>query len=214
MTDRLKLYNGALLACRERELDSLSENRPARRYLDQVWNGGAVDEMLAAGQWTHATRTQRFDAETNVDPQFGYPYAFAIPNDHIRTTGFSLDEFFEDPLLSFEKGKGYWFASATPLYARYVSNDANYGNDLSKWPANFAAYGKLYLAVGIIARLSGARVSKTDLQKDMAKALTKAEATDSMELPTRFAPVGSLVRARMGGRSGGWDRGSRSRLIG
>ena len=56
MTDRLSLYNDALLLCGERALTSLSEDREPRRLLDQIWNSGGVNVCLAEGQWFFAMR--------------------------------------------------------------------------------------------------------------------------------------------------------------
>lgn len=214
-TNRLLLYNDSLLEVAERKLVSLSENVPARRYLDQVWDAGWVDKVLAAGQWTFATRTVRLDAETTVDPLFGREYAFAIPSDHIRTTAFSNSEFFDRPMLEVEIAKGYWFASMTPLYCTYVSNDAAYGADLSKWPPEFCDYAAKYGARRVLPKLTGNKTDKDALEKDRDKALTRAQSMDSMERATRFPPSGTLVNARQRGRTGGgWDRGSRSSLYG
>lgn len=214
-TDRLKLYNDALLEVGERKLLSLAVTEPARRYLDQVWDAGWVDKVLAAGQWTFATRTVRLDAETSVDPLFGREYAFAIPPDHIRTTAFSNDEFFNRPMLEVDIAKGYWFASMTPLYCSYVSNDALYGSDLSKWPPDFCEYAARYGARRVLPKLTGNKTDKNELEKDMRKCLTRAQSADSMERAVRFPPSGTLVNARQRGRTGGgWDRGSRSSLYG
>jgi len=214
-TTRLLLYNDALLECAERKLGSLSENVPARRYLDQVWDAGFVDDVLSDGQWTFATRSVRLDAETNIDPQFGHIYAFAKPSDHIRTTALSSDEYFNSPLLQYQIDTNYWFASITPFYLRYVSNDANYGGDLSKWPSNFTSYARYYMANRVLPKLSGNKTDRAALEKRMHKAKVQAQSSDAMEEPTRFPPPGSLVRSRMRGRTGGgWDNGNRSRLIG
>src|SRR5690242_1277391 len=97
MSDRLALYNGALLALGERQLASLSENRAPRRYLDVAWNDGDVDSILAAGQWSFARRAVRMDADPSLATSFGYQYAFGRPTDYIRALAVCSDEYFNAP---------------------------------------------------------------------------------------------------------------------
>jgi hypothetical protein len=216
-TTRLSLYNGALLACGERELSALTDDTPSRRYLDQAWNSGAgfINEVLDEGQWSFARRTQRLDYDSNIDPQFGHPYAFAVPSDLVKTAGLCSDEFFNIPLLNYQIESGYFFASVTPIYISYVSNDSSYGGDLSRWPSNVSEYASLALALKIIPRLNGNKTDLDRLEKRAMRALRNAKSDDAMERPTAFAPTGSFVQARLRGRgSGRWDRGNRSSLIG
>ena len=81
MTSKLTLFNGALRLLGERRLASLTEDRPARRYLDDAWDDGLVDDALEQGFWNFATRTVQMTASTSVEPEFGYRYAFQKPDD-------------------------------------------------------------------------------------------------------------------------------------
>lgn len=210
---RLRLYNGALLAAGERELSAIDDDTPSRRYLDQAWNLGFVNEVLETGQWKFARRTQQLTADTDVDPQFGHTYAFAVPSDHLRTVALCSDEFFQVPLLEYQREGGYWMASIDPIYVSFISNDASFGSDLSRWPASVIEYARHLLAQKIIPRLNGNKTDLDRLEKKIRKLLLDAKSNDAMEDPTRFPPAGSWVRSRGGGRSNG-DRGSRTSLIG
>lgn len=213
MTTRLRLYNLALLAVGERELTALTDDVPARRYLDQAWNNGFTDEVLAAGQWKFARRTQQISRESSVTAEFGHPYAFAIPTDHIRTVAVCADEFFRNPLTDYQVEGGHWLASINPIYVSFVSNAASYGGDLSRWQADVVEYARFLLAQKIVPRLSGNKTDLERLDKKTQRALKDAKSSDAMEGPTAFPPTGSWVRARMRGRTG-YDRGSRTSLIG
>ena len=61
MTDRLSLYNKALIYCSEAPLDSLEADSVARRVLDAVWNDGAVRKVLEEGLWNVALRSVALD---------------------------------------------------------------------------------------------------------------------------------------------------------
>jgi hypothetical protein len=214
-TTRLLLYNGALLALGERELSSLTDATPSRRYLDQAWNAGFVDEVLNAGQWTFATRTQQLTHDDSVETEFGHTYAFPIPTDCVRLTALCADEFFNIPLRQYQVEKGYYFASVDPIYVSYVSNDASYGGDLSKWNADFCEYARLRLAEKIIPRLTNNKTDRGDFAKLVKMKLREAKSSNAMDRPPGTPPVGTWVNARMRGRaSGGWDGGNRSSLIG
>jgi hypothetical protein len=74
-TDRLKIYNGALLLCGEKELASLSENREPRFLLDLVWNDNGVRFCLEQAQWHFAMRSSQLRLRPGVAPDWGYSRA-------------------------------------------------------------------------------------------------------------------------------------------
>lgn len=214
-TTRLTLYNGALRECQERELASLSENREPRRLLDGVWTGGMglVSFVLQQKQWRFGRRSVELSPEPAIEPSFGRANAFAQPTDFVRTCKFCSDERMDVPLLDYEIEAGYWYSDVDTIYLSYISNDADYGGDLTLWPPNFVLYVETHMASLIAGRLTGNKTDRNDLLKLAAIRLKEAAATDAMESPTEFPPMGTFARARLGGMSRG-DRGSRSRLIG
>ncbi len=214
MATRLTLYNGALLILGSRKLASLSENREPRRVMDDIYNRGAIRTCLSAGQWKFALRTAMLEYSPSVEPQFGFRYAFDKASDWIRTAALCSDEFFSEPLLEYSDEGDFLYSDTDPMYAKWVSDEASYGGDLSKWPENFARYVEHYFAHQACERLTQGRTKKLDLEKDMAKWLTKAASTDAMDDPTKMLPPGSWSRARHRGMSGRRDRGPRNRLIG
>ena len=134
MTSRLTLYNGGLRILGERSLLSLSENVEARRRLDTAWDGGALKYCLEAGLWNFAMRTVELTYSPSVAPSFGMRYAFDKPDDFVRTGGIWSDESMKSPLLEYRDEGPYWFAELDTIYLSYVSNDAQYGADMSLWP--------------------------------------------------------------------------------
>ena len=153
-TDKLKLYNDALLMCGDRSLSSLTEEREPRRLLDQAWAFGVVDYCLEMGQWNFACRTQKLDYTPSITPDFGYRRAFTKPDDWIRTMGVCVDERFKIPLLAYVDEGGYWYSDYDQIYVRFVSNDVAYGNDLGLWPASFQELVSTYLASQVVYKIS------------------------------------------------------------
>jgi len=208
MTDKLGLYNDALRECGQRKLASLTEDTPARYYLDDVWDGGAVDHCLQQGYWNFAIRTVKIDYEAAIEPDFGYAHAFTKPGDFLRLVQIGTNGEFKPPLNQYEDERGYWWAEYETIYVRYVSNDEDYGGDLSLWTPAFAKFFALYMAAEIAPRLTGAKVDMERMERRLRMARTEARSLDAMEEPTRFAPEGRWTQARVGG-NGSWRRNNR-----
>lgn len=225
MADRLELYNDALMLCGEKFLASLSEPRESRRLLDQVWtaSGGAIKYCLEQGQWHFAMRTEQIDADPDITPAFGLANGFPKPSDWIATSAVCSDERFNTPLVQYADEIGYWYADITPIYVKFVSNDADYGGDLGKWPATFADYVSAYLASKVIMKLAGDKEKLVALlgrdmtgQKEgiLRGRLSLAKNKAAMTQPAMRPAQGSWTRSRYG--SGGYrnDRGNPGSLIG
>lgn len=219
-TDRLKLYNGALTIIGERSIASLTTNEESRRLLDNQWNDGAVNFCLQQGQWRFATRASKFHYETAVEPQFGYPRAFAKPTDWQATAAVCSDEFFRVPMTRYSDETGFWFADLDDIYVKYISSDENYGNNLAIWPPAFTEYVKVYLASKIVMKLTNDKDRMLMITKPrsglLAEALTTAKSMDAQGDPPKFPAQGSWSRSRMGGRARGplRDGGNSGSLIG
>lgn len=212
-TTRLLLYNSAILLMGERQLSSITENVEVRRALDIVWDTGALDYVLEQGLWNFALRTAMIDYSPSVSLNFGYSRAFDKPTDWIRTVALCSDEYFREPLNQYADEAGFWYADLDTLYVKFVSNGADYGNDLSLWPQTFVKYASAYLAHAAGQRLTYSEERLDKIDKKMKTALTEARSRDAMNEPTAFLPQGSWTRARQGGRRRR-DGGSSGNLIG
>lgn len=214
MPSKLSIYNGALSVLGERKLASLTENREPRYKLDDVWDNDLIDRVLKMGQWKFAKRTVELEASPSVTPAFGYQYAFDRPSDFIRTIMFCADEYFDQPLTRYENEASWWFADVEIVYVAYVSNDEQWGSDLTLWPPNFTEMVEHYVAMKVAPRLTGIDISATTLANWYKMWLAEAKASDAMEAPAKFPPKGGWAKSRQGFRSGSSDRGNRSQLIG
>lgn len=216
MTDQLSLYNDALLACGERFLGSLTENREPRRLLDQVWATGGVKYILERGQWNFATRSQQIDYDSGVQPSWGYNRAFDKPNDYCCTRAVACDEFFRAPLTRYVDEGGYWYSDLDTIYVRYVSSDVGYGMNLNKWPETFKEVVAIHFASKIILKLGNDNTEKARLEGERDKMLKVAKNSSAQQDPTQFPPPGAWSRSRnrFPGRSDGGNTGSNGSLIG
>ena len=208
-TSRLLIYNGALRACGERSLASLSEAREPRYLLDDVWNDGGVRACLEMAQWKFAMRAAEFTYESSVTPSWGYQYAFSKPTDWVNTSAVCSDEFFNNPLEQYSDEIQYWFADITPLYIKYVSDAITYGNNLANWPVSFTRYVEAYFAANIVLKLTNGEKRWGAVQRVLKSTKLTAMNKDAMAGPTTKPATGNWVRARGGGRrrDGGFTSG-------
>ncbi len=195
---RLKIYNGALMRCGERALANLTENREPRRLLDTVWQDNGVRYCLEQAQWKFAMRASHFTYDPTVSPSFGYAHGFAKPTDWVATSGVCTDERFLTPLLQYKDEVGYWFSDLEDIYVRYVSDDTDYGMDLSKWTDTFTDFVEAYFASKIVWKLPGGLERVDAVNKSMREALKVAKNKDAMADPTKIPPIGAWPGARVG----------------
>lgn len=197
-TTRLLLYNEALRHLGERKLSALTETGKSRRVLDGIWDGGWIDRVLEGADWQFATRAIEFASDPDVEPAFGLTYAFSKPTDFVRTAAVASDEYFHCPLNEYTDEGAYWYADIDPLWIKYVSNDAAFGADLSRWPPSFVEYAALWGAHKACKAITQSDSAREELQKDAKKALLVARGRDGQLEPTKFLPASSWTQARHG----------------
>jgi len=212
--DRQAIYTEALRRAGSRKV-TLTEEREPRRLLDDVWDSGGVKRCLEEGLWQFALRTRQLTFDPSVTPDFGHQRAFQKPDDFVKTAGIWIDEFLRSPLVDYEEEGGFWFTSIETIYVKYVSDDAAYGFDFSKWPQSFFEYVGGYFALQIHPKIKNSTAKYEELQKDVRALKNDALSKDAMEQPAQFPPTGSWGLARLGRRAfTRRDGGSRHRLIG
>ena len=199
MATKLGIYNGCLHRLGERKT-TLTEDRASRRKLDTIWDDGFVKYILQQGQWKCAIRTVQINYDPSVTPDFGYLKAAEKPSDWLRTIGIATDEYFRNPLLRYSDERGYWFSDYETIYVRYISDDENYGGDLSSWPETLNQFAQAYMAVRACQSITGNDSKLVKLERDAKRLLSDARSKDAMDGAPSFPPAGSWVRARLGGR--------------
>jgi hypothetical protein len=182
MADRLTIYQGALRLLGPSELASLSEDRPEKRKLDAAWST-CVDHLLEQGLWNFAIRSVELAYDEDVEPIFGYDYAFSKPDDWVRTASMSTSVSYGDDFEEYQ----------------YVSNDSAYGYNVGAWRQSFAKALEAYLAFECGLPISADRGNRNDLYSLYEKRLARAKNLDAVDERVRKTPTGNLVNARLGG---------------
>lgn len=202
---QLSIYNEALILCEERILASLTEARKPRYLLDTVWNDGGVQACLEEGMWTFATRTVAIQYNPAIQPAYGYIHAFQKPADYIRTAALSSEPYFQAALTQIADEAGYWWGDLATLYVKYISNDENYGWNLTLWPQTFFDFVCAHFAKKIVKSLTHDKEIQDRVELARKTTLNSSRSKDAMNEPAGFFPRGQLSRARQGMYSGrGW----------
>lgn len=196
MTDRLSLYNEALLLLEERKLASLTEAREPRYVLDTIWNNGAVKTCLEEGLWNHATRSMMIDYDPSYTAPFGYKYRFSKPSDYVRTAAICSDEYFRTGIKHYSDEGDYWYCDNETIYVQIISDGETYGGDLSKWPQSFCRFFEAYMAHRASFKIAKSKVD--DMAKLVKPRKLEARNNDAMNQPVKFRPRGSWLRSRQG----------------
>jgi hypothetical protein len=150
------------------------------------------------------------DYEPSITPEFGYRYAFEIPEDWLRTAALCSDEYFRATIRSYQISEGHWWCDLEQIYVRYMSNGDLYGLDYSLWPENFTRYVESFLAFQACNSTTYADKRKT-VEDDMDRLLSAAKASDAMEQPSPPQSRGSWSSARASS-GGDAERGVKSYL--
>lgn len=214
MASKLEIFNTALRYCREQSIASLTEDRKPRHLLDDVWDSGGLDRCLEQANWKFATRTQKLDYDTSIEPEFGYSRAFQVPSDWVVTSGVCADEYFDVPLTRYAHEAGYWYADIEIIYVKFVSNHVDYGNNIGDWPRTFADFVAAHFANEIVDRLTSDQATIDSVEKRLEKNRLDSMNKDAKNQPQQFPAPGNWVSSRGRSSGGNRDRGNRHSLLG
>ncbi len=206
MTTKLQVYNMALLNIKESKLASLTENREARRVLDEFYDQD-LQFMMEAGFWKFALRSVKITKDPSTVPDFGPGYVFNKPSDWVRTYAISASERLEPPLEDWLEESNGIIADVDPIYMRYVSNsDSGYGYDLDRWTARFVRAFSWRLSSSIAPKVTGASGEAMErIEGQAAKTLSEALSFEALREPMKRPPTGRWNTGRFGGRRGRAD---------
>lgn len=217
---RLSIYNGACAAIGERRLMPASagatystETRESRRALDDIWDRGGVRTCLSMGLWNFAARGIQWNFDPSFTPPWGFQCAFQLPSDWVRWMMVCVDPYLSAPLLQYADEGSFFYCDLQQLWVKYVSDDGNFGMNMSMWPDNFQRYVELFFAEKVCLRVTKDEKLRADVERQRDLALKKAKSTDAMNESTAMIPPGQWRQARHGRRQS-LERGNPFSLYG
>ncbi len=208
MTTKLALMNLAIgTYIGDQRLANLTENVASRHALDAVYDS-SIQYMLECGIWKFALKMAALTKDVTA-PTLRREHSFTIPSDFVRLSRISSDDRLDAELLDYDEADGKWYTNVDPIYVQYVSNDAAYGFDLTKWPANFEQAVASWLAYQSVLPISKDRGDRADLLKLHQLTLSNAKRLDAVDEAVKRKPAGSWAKARGFGYVNGTSRGLR-----
>jgi hypothetical protein len=199
MATKLGIYNKALIALGDGvPLASLSENRSARRTLDQIWDNGVVNYCLQQGLWGFATRTLQITPSSSIEPSFGYTYAYEVPSDFMGLNSLWNDARCESPLERYAIEAGIIYTDWNFIVLKYVSNDSSYGGNIARWPEAFADYVSSRMSFEAAPIIVKNPSITAQLDKGQTVAKLVALNNDKRDKPRQNLPMGNFAKARLG----------------
>lgn len=195
---KLSLFNRALRHLRVVRLANLNENVKSRNELDAVYDD-TLQACLEMAGWKFAIRTSLLTPDSDIEPNFGLSYVYAVPDDFAgRWVAICVDDMFrvEDP--TFREENGVLYSNQSQLYVKYVSNGTSYGLDLGKYPENYAELVGITLAERACLPITKDDKLLTKVQSDGVRILLKAKTFDAIKDGQRQTPPGRIVTARFG----------------
>lgn len=182
MATQLGLYQGALRLLKHRRIASTSDAVPERYLLDDVY-AGAKAFLLEQAQWSFASRSTSVSGSASSNR--GFSYRFTKPSDFVRLISISASSSYYPPFENFAEDNTYWFSNETTLYIAYVSDDASYGGDLTKWPETYAKVVEAYLAMEVGPHLTKDDAILARVASDYQAALQLSIAKDAINRTVR-----------------------------
>lgn len=198
MATQLGLYNQAFRLCGERQIGSLTDDRPARKMLDAIWATEAHNSWLEEGEWAFAARTVKIGYDNSYTPPSGFPqYGFEKPTDFVHAIGLYTDGYFTNPLTSYVDEADYWFDDTQDeIVVQYISNGASYGANMGSWPKSFEKYVAAFLALELAPEIKN-DVNVQALTKIFKDREKEAKGKNSLKKPAQKLPQGSWAAARL-----------------
>lgn len=197
MATKIGIYRGALRLLGPSQLAATTDDRPERYALDDAWDD-AVQHLLEQGLWNFAIRFEPLTTPASpTNPDTGYDYAFSKPTDFVRIAAISDNASFSGTFEAYDVQQSYIYTNATELYLRYVSNDASYGLDLTKWPQSFAKALEPYLAFETGLPISGDRGNRNDMLGLFKERLARAKTLDAIDERVKWKKPGRWTQARV-----------------
>src|SRR5690606_25832493 len=127
----------------------------------------------------------------------GWSYAFAYPDDWLRTVTVSDNPNFTTFHDYADEG-GRLHSNRPVLYLRYVSSNNAADDKISLWPTMFWRYVALKLAFDTCGRLTSGDTLEEKIRLRMEKALRQAKSVDARNENNKVIQPGSWLRARRG----------------
>ncbi len=173
MATKLGLYNDALLLLGQRRLSSLTEDRPNRYDLDEIFDD-SVNHCLELVRPRYAARTIHINGIVPTLPT-GYSRQIDLPGDLIAIAGVFKDGRFEQPIARYAYEGDHLFLDYDDVYVRYIAEYSVVG--IANASPSFARVISAYLARELSSKINPE--AYPELDKELSVRIQLAQSVEN-----------------------------------
>ena len=172
---QVSICNLALIEVGADLISSISQDTKSARLLNAIWDQSR-DQVLHDHRWKFAEKRDVL-APTGTAPEFGYAYAYDIPNDCIKIWEVDTDEVLGPDDVEWKREGNQILTDESSINVLYVYRHEDY----NAWPATFAEAMALKLAAQIAYGLTQSLSLRESLEKKYKEKLALARSFSSTE---------------------------------
>lgn len=197
-TDKIAICNLALDVLKQAPIASIDTPQSSTEIICARWYDKTRRELLRKHTWNFAKTRQILTADA-ATPEFGYGYAFNLPNDYIRLCTIG-DDAIDDIRRRYEIEDGQLLIDndSSSLKISYIYNC----EDVTKFDPMFVSCLVLTMANNMATKFSATAAVKTQIKDDLAEIVPWATAVDGQERPPKRIQTSKFLVRRRGGASG------------
>lgn len=189
----LNIYNDALLILGESKITSVNDDSERRAILDTAIDADLVATALEDIGWYWAITSDKLTADPSLEPEWGYRYAYRLPDDMHRFDGIWYDEYFRNPIKQYSQEQDILFCEVDQVYIQYVSS--NYIHTPEDWKPTFRRYIASLLAYNVRPGFPGADRQHVKEEYDTRK--REMYSLDAQQSPPMVLTQGTWSRSRL-----------------
>lgn len=99
--------------------------------------------------------------------------------------------------MDYEYQTNVIYANVDTIYLQYISNSAQFGGNLARWPAAFSQFAQAYMAVQAQPTIVNSDSVAAKLEKELIIAERVALTSDGLNKPIQVNPIGRWNKARL-----------------
>jgi len=197
----LRIYNDALMILGQLKITNVNDDSHRRSILDTSVDSELVSTILEDIGWHWAITSRRLNNDPSLEPEWGYRYAFRLPDNLHRFDGVWYDEYMKVPVREYMDEDGILFCSDQEIFIQYV--DSRFITDPESWTASFRRFVASKMAYDVCndVSLNLSNIQKQHVMSVYDKREREIKAIDAQQSPPLILTQGNCLRSRYQDRS-------------
>ena len=186
------IYNGALQILGKPKLAANDADHPFRVALDTAVEADAVVGVMEDTSWKFGTSSVKIGHDPDIEPDWGYPFAFDKPTDMQRIVAVCKDEYLRHPLTDYVDEGNRFYCGLQFIYLKYV--DSDFVTQPSSWPPYFRRLVMARLAMDAAPEIAAEKYA--DAVEEYRTRKLAAMGNDVVQQPPQVIADGAWTSSR------------------